>query len=507
MSRVLNNIIKYLNKNHIYMVLVLVILFIIPIKVNAVSNKDYSKFNWDTFYEKNKNYWTDMCKKESEEEECHDTILYYQEKYYKKLYQLLAAYQMKGLYISDDVIITTTFFELFPGYGGNPNQEVHYKTIYQKGGETGARAAIKLDDDYSADVEVEDEGSMQNKANEMNNEDDTIKLLLNNAIAYYTYCYGIYGDPVTDSAGDGSSYKQCPEGSQMTKVINKKLGINTETCAVNLSATSQGPGNELVYADYFVSKVAHGLNSDFYAQVLGTYKEDDYYLDCEARKDSYPGGTVYTYVDQANRADPHVSYKKYFDFLKTSRYFDNRLHLQGHFEDVLDAANVDCLTSSLCTNSLEAKGDYDLYEEMLEKDRLKIIASIISILNYQGMDIEYEGYGTTSYSSVETTTAERSSYYWPIGSEEITEENGVKFAKGTPTKVLSDIESYYGNRKNPITKVSELHYGIDISTVDGVTNIVAAYNGVVASIVSNCTVGDYTILCGMVKSWITKLKN
>jgi hypothetical protein len=38
----------------------------------------------------------------------------------------------------------------------------------------------------------------------------------------------------------------------------------------------------------------------------------------------------------------------------------------------------------------------------------------------------------------------------------------------------------------------QMHYGIDISGVEGSTNVIAVYSGTVYSVVSNCTKGDYT---------------
>ena len=169
MSRVINVINKLFNKNHIAMILVLMIIFIIPFKANAVT-KDYSKFDWDKFYEANKNYWSSVCDKN--DKECHDEILYYQKMFYTKLYKLLADYQKRGIYINDDIILTTAFFELIPTYGGNPTQEVRYKDIFSK--DKASRSAIKIDDDYNiADTFTGDEETIKKEAETFNDETDT----------------------------------------------------------------------------------------------------------------------------------------------------------------------------------------------------------------------------------------------------------------------------------------------------------------------------------------------
>ena len=492
MSRVLKHFYKIINKNHIAMILVLMIIFVFPFKINA-ANKDYSKFDWDTFYAANNHYWRSIC--DGKDKDCNDSILYYQKAFYTKLYKLLADYQQKGIYINDLVIITTSFFELLPDYGGNPNRAVDYKQFFSAGTDTANRTAIKIDDDYTIDDQFEaDESKIQEQANSFADETDTIKMLLKNSVAYYTYCYGSYGAPVTKTAEDGSTYKECPSGSAVTRIIRHKglTDRSIERCAINLSSTSQSPGNELGFKDYYLSRMYNDTPYSFLFSFFGVTTEDDYLKDCEARKDSYPDGTYYVYVDQSDKSDPFISYTRYFDFLKTSRYFDNRPHLQGYFNDVLKAAGVDCVSAAVCSNSLEAKGLYETYEDMLEDDRLYIIKLIISLLNSQGVEVAYQGYGTTSFVEADVQTAVRSGYYWPIGGEEITEENNIKYAKGKPTMKMSDVESYFGSRKNPITGASEIHYGVDIKTVDGVTNVIAAYNGVVTSVINGCTVGDYT---------------
>ena len=68
------------------------------------------------------------------------------------------------------------------------------------------------------------------------------------------------------------------------------------------------------------------------------------------------------------------------------------------------------------------------------------------------------------------------SYWWPIGSAEVTTENGVNFASGTP--VISNITATFAGND---TVHNGNHGAIDISNGNGVggTNIIAAQDGVV----------------------------
>ena len=497
MSRVLNNIKSFLNKNHLTMILVLLTLIIIPFSANA-KEKDYSKFDWDKFYEENKLYWSSACENVINPETCEEEILIYQKDFYTKLYKLLAKYQQKGLFISDEVLIQTIFFDLLPTYTGNPVTAELYKNNFSIFGEKAKRSAIKVDlfdsepsveDNYDADEE-----ELNLMAEYYDDETDTVKVLAKNAIAYYTYCYGSYGSPKVETLSDGSTRKTCPDGGQITTIIrhNKLLERKIERCAVNISASTTAPGNELGFWNYYTSRLQHDTFLGVLAKFFGKHIEDDYYTDCVSKNGEYPDGTYYVYVDQADNDGAHVSYNKYFDFLKTSKYFDAKPHLQYRFRDVLEEAGVECLTSSTCENSLEAQGTYEEYQEKLENDRFKIITMIIDSLNRRGMSIQYDGYGSVNFDDVQYNQAERSGYYWPIGSAEIETRDGIKYADGTPTKTTSDIESYYGERKNPITGEKEIHYGIDITTEEGVTTVVAAYNGVVYSVYTGCTSGDYT---------------
>ena len=500
MSRVINIIKNIISKNHLTMILVLLTLILfIPTNVVA-EEQDYASFDWDEFYEQNHDYWSSFCEEEEmDAEECKNAIMKPMKSFYTKLYKILAKYQNKGLYINDEIIVETVFFEVLPGYGATPSEISKYNDLYSVFGETNSRSAIKVDEtDPDPDIDdnytTESEEEINKMAEYYNKETDTLKTLIKNMIAYYTYCYGSYGEPTLEKLEDGSTRKTCPNGGEITNIIqHSSLPFSKERCADNISATTTHPGNELGFWQYYTSRIRY--DTLFLGKIVKFFNievKDDYKVECDLLSDSYPDGTYYTYVDQADNDGAHVSTDKYFDFLKNSRYFDSKPHLQHRFSDVLEEAGVDCLTDDTCTKSLEAAGRYDEFKDKLEEDRLFIIRMIIEILNERGISLQYEEYGNVGFNDGEYVKAERSGYYWPIGSNETEERDGVIYADGTPAKTMSDISSYFGERKNPITGEKEMHYGIDINTDDGVTNIVAAYDGVINSIVSNCTVGDYT---------------
>lgn len=86
-------------------------------------------------------------------------------------------------------------------------------------------------------------------------------------------------------------------------------------------------------------------------------------------------------------------------------------------------------------------------------------------------------------------------YWWPIGSYETTEENGVLFAGGVPAAIT--ITSPFGYRC--IGNSCGKHYGIDISGYAGDErpNIIAAKDGTVFKVNNECpNNGSYNDMCG-----------
>ncbi len=463
-----------LRKGPILTLLFVIALFSVTVFTSDDSNAanfKYSEFDWETFAEENKTYWEGYCQEgtEEEQEDCNNEILKSQEKFYKKLYKILAKYEKQGLFINDNIILETVFFELTPSTFSDTGEE--YKTEWESNS-----GAYVVDESDLEDPNIEVDYSNADAAQYYADEKDTLKTLINNMIAYNTKCYGVYGNPTEHEAEDGSKYYRCDNGGSLESINGHSK------CADTLL------NPELGFWKYYVSKWMHDetlpLRLDM-IPFLGLTPVDEYYTQCMNYASSYPEETTYVYMD-----NKHVSVQRYWEFLHYNKYFDNKAHLQEHFrETVLDPADVDCLTNAVCDNSLEAAGLYDQYELAIQDARKEIIDDIIDILKEYGIDAPYDKSESQEFIEMNETQAERKSFYWPIGSDETEERDGIIYADKDPAS--TEVISYFGNRTNQVTGEEEFHYGIDISGVDGSTNVIAVYTGEVISVVNNCTNGDY----------------
>lgn len=433
-------------------------------KVDA-AGFEYKDFNWDVFYEYRKDYWDTTCNKKLG---CDfDKYMKSQKGYYTKLYKVLAKYEAKSLHINDNAIIETSFFNTQPS---EFNQDGEYIERYQ----TSTDQAIKSDG--TEDFDIENSPQMfEADADFYERETDTIKVLAKNMIAYSTECHGVYGNATLKQAEDGSKYYVCAEGK-------------AENIGGAMLCTDKLATNELGFWEYFISVLEHefGIAKLF----LGKHPYDQYYNECMATE-GYPGGMKYLYMD-----DEHVSYDKYFDFLYSNNFFDTRFHLMSYYSDILKDTKrkevvVKCIMTETCEDSLESLDLLDEYEEDIKEARLEIIRDIVETLRMNGQDdINYYRLEYTESDYTETESEiQRKTIYWPIGSDEIEEKDGVKFANKDPAS--TEIVSYYGERTNPATGESETHYGIDISGEDGKTNVIAVQDGTVLEVSSGCSVGDY----------------
>ena len=84
------------------------------------------------------------------------------------------------------------------------------------------------------------------------------------------------------------------------------------------------------------------------------------------------------------------------------------------------------------------------------------------------------------------------SYWWPIGSSEVTIENGKLFARGTPSLTIDNISSNFSISRT-INSVTRAHYGIDItgSGQVNVHNVIATKDGIVYKVNTNCNDNGY----------------
>lgn len=486
---------KGMNLSAFFVIVLLVVSGTIFSTVNAEGTEKapkgkflYSEFDWDSFYEENKTYWNSSCEdaEGQEDSECVYKVLKKQEKFYTKFYKLMAKYEKKGIFdpnteiyqVLDDLILETLFYELTAGQFSDDNEE--YQNDYNDEDITGSVYKIDETDlnDPVADEDYTDEATFDYYATEK----DTIKVLVKNLIAYVTECYGVYGSPTKHTTQEGQEYYTCDNGGEQVT-----LPVRGNKCVDKIR-----PDAELGFWVYFVSKLEHDESINAISRgvtrlFLGQAVKDVNYDLCVEAGAGYPEKQMYVYND-----NPVVSTTKYFDFLKENRFFDARPHLQGKFkEKVLDPLGAKCMTKELCGDkSVEALGGYDddeIRAEIIEI-RLEIIADIIDILNNYGYEISYYATDPYAYTTIENQDAARKSFYWPIGSDETEERNGVIYADKEPA--YTEIISQYGDRENPSTGALEFHYGIDIKGEAGVTNVVAVYEGTVLSIVDTCSNDD-----------------
>lgn len=453
--------------------------------VKATDQKNYSTFNFDQLEETNKEKWEEYCRLsfndqgKKDQEECYKRLRDTLKDFYEELYKLLATYQNDDLYINDQVILWTVFFSQFdtPTTGNDP-YTVNNNNSNLNPFEQWAKNYFGFNLDGSKGEGVSTKPDYSN-INYYAQETDTLKILIRNCVAYTTTCYGVVGDVTYVTASDGTKNATCPSGGSPTYNLH---GEASPVCADNIETYNMG------FWKYFLSKIAHDEDLGIFAIVrfLGFSYNDENYDACHEYDSTYPEGVHYVYNE-----DPKVDYNMYFDFLKENAYFDNKANLQYYFNDVLVLADVDCLKNDVCENSLEAKGEeeYHKYQEMLEYDRLEIIYDILEILDAYNIGIQYGSYNPKSDLIPGNHDYNRKAYYWPIGSDETTEKNGVIFADGEPASTT--VKSYFGERTNEVTGKKEMHYGIDIEGQNGVTNVIAVEKGEVITVVDSCSPGDY----------------
>lgn len=442
-----------------------IVIFSLFVSYNVWAFTSYDKFEWGKFYETQKNFWDDICLDAdgNVDEACNSKVLSSQEKFYKKFYKTLAKYDSRQLHIEDYILIQTIFYEMSPSQISDDGKEYLRSYYFNEDDWLTKKPPYSIDESDNDDPDIAINWN-NDVANYYKEETDTIKLLARNMIAYSTSCYGIYGDPETTISEDGSTNSNCEKGQK----VNFDGDIK---CADAIQSN-----NDMSFWKYFDSKMEHkyDISIDIDKDIV-----DENYNSCMATSGYQE--MKYIYND-----DEHVSTNRYFDYLSESKYFDNKVHLQSHFKgSVLDPAGVDCLTSSVCDNSLEAKELYEDYKEELIEVRREIIADIISVLNSYGYDIYYDPLGQNTYTSLSAIEAQRNTFYWPIGSMETEEKNGVVYADGDPSSLR--VINNYGTTINGLT-----NYGVDILGENGVTNAISVYRGEVVSVVSNCTVGDHS---------------
>ena len=466
------------------------VILVLPTNTNA-ANFEYKDFDWDTFYEQSKTYWDHVCDYETDakaKEKCETKILKLQKKFYTRLYKLLAKYQAKYGYSNkadDRIIIETVFFGVMPsnidGGEGDGNSE-DYKNFFQT-----FIGAFNFDDNVSDDeIEVEPDFSGSTAAKDYyKNETDTLQTLIRNMYAYTTNCIGVVGDIHVEEVknpetGEIQKIESCPDGGTFT-YIDKYGGYK---CADQIGTY------ELGFWEYYVSKYAHDEKLNLFQKVIFfglKFIDDKNWESCK----NYGAGYNEMYYQYNDR--PQLSTYQYFEYLKTSDYYDKKAHLQSYFkETVLEPANAKCMTKDLCGDkSLEALGKFEEYQTEIYQVRSEINLEIIGILTEYGVTgIDWPGGGNVALMDF-AGEASRNGMWWPIGSSATENKGGIVFASGDPAPTT--ITSPFGMRLHPISGTYKMHNGIDIAGPSG-TNIIASSNGQVTYVNKGCVAGNMS--CG-----------
>lgn len=421
---------KVINKSIPFLIkmILCISLFLIFNNVKA-DGYNYASFNWDEFAEKYKNYWSGTCEKEENSEKCVEQTLKSQKKFYTKLYKMLTKYERSGLYIKDEIIIATIYFGLNADSFRDDNY--YYKRWFDK---------ISFDfDNENDDVTIDD--SEENSVS-LTEESNSIKVLIKAMVGYEATCT-LVSSPSYETNENGERVPFCNQGELYKE-------NNNYTCKGAASTNMVSFGEKLL--------VNSGLTKFF-----GITRS-------EKHQECLNQGGTYTVAN--NRT---VSEDAYWEFLKTSEYFDKKEHLQYRFAHIIDGTEY----SSLADLEQAMENDdalYNQYHDKIVEERQEIIDEI-----KENLELYYRSNpeSVTYFSSVDNK------YYYPIGSAEITVENGKKFAKGNP------VNSYIIKDYNPGT-----NEGIDIGSNEELVNIIAIKSGVISKVVNNCEPSDKTCNSG-----------
>ena len=393
---------------------ILITFFSLNLNIQAASFA-YKDFDWNEFYEENKSYWSSYCASGNmDEEECEEILLSGKKEFYTRMYKLLAKYEKKGYKLDDNIILATAFYGLTPDTFTDIPEE--YKKHYRDG------SAYNLDVNFdinSYDIDYDEDATYYE------NETDTLKTLTKHMFSYNASCQGKVADPELDEDGNNVCY----QGT-----------LKDDECIGEIKSY------KLNYSEHLISKYK-------ILKLFGIKTEKK--TECEEEL----GGTLETSNEK------QIDYEMYWEFLEKSNYFDNKIHLTSKYASVLEKTNHKYMKQ--LTEDEREKYSEDILE--IRKIIVKIVKSIYESFN------KYATITPDSYNKAGCTSG---SAWWPIGSDVITEEDSILFAKGDPvTKIIT---SPFGKRVHPIKGTVSQHTGIDIGGVtEGVTNVIAVKDGVV----------------------------
>lgn len=400
-------------------------LFLICNKNIYADGYNYASFKWEDFKEQYKDYWTTSCENDEDSEKCTETVLKSQKKFFNKLYKMLTKYEKNGLYIKDEIIIGTLYYGLTPDAFRDDN--IYYSKWFDN---------ISFDFDKEDDnIEIDDDEANMTTLTE---ESNSIKLLIKAMVGYEATC-SKEEEPLYD--GD---VPYCNQGYLV------KEGENKYVCRSNIETSMVNIGEKLLIDSGF---------ANFFGMRLGTSSSN-----CSNQ------GGKYTVASKKT-----VSEDAYWSFLENSEYFDKKPHFQYRFQHIIEDTKYETLAD--LEKAMENDEElYNKYHDQIVADRQEIILEIkecIDLFNSEHPE------NLTYFSSISNM------YYFPIGSSDVTLENGKRFAKETP------VRSYILKDYNPGS-----NDGIDIGSFEENVNIIAVKSGVVSKVVDTCTVGNKTCNSG-----------
>lgn len=379
---------------------------------------NYANFKWEDFKDMYKDYWTGHCIYDEDSEKCTEEILKTQKKFYSKLYKMLTKYERNGLYIKDEIIIATIYYGLTLDSFRDDNS--YYKKWFDK---------IVFDfDNENDDIEIDDESNTASLTNESN----SIKILIKAMVGYEATC----------SKEEAPSYDgnepYCNQGNLI------KQGENNYVCKSILGTSMVNLGEKML--------IDSGM-ANFFGMKLGSNSKD-----CIAQGGQYTVSNKKTVNEEA-----------YWSFLENTQYFDKKPHLQNYFSYIVSDSGYESLEK--LENAMEKDEElYNKYNDKIIAARQEIILEIKECL-----DAFYKEHpeNVVYFSSISNM------YYYPIGGNEVTSENGQNYAKGDP------VSTYILKDYNPGT-----NEGIDIGSFEDNVNIIAVKTGVVSKVVNTCASGN-----------------
>ena len=344
---------------------------------------NYESFNWNDFAEKYGDYWTSSCEVEEDTGKCTETVLKSQKKFFTKLYKMLTKYERNGLYIKDEIIVSTLYFGLTPDAFKDDNLD--YSNWF---GDISFDFNLEQDD-----ISVDDSDVTPDLVNEVN----SMKMLIKAMISYEGTC----------SKFDSASYTENEDG---TKSYFCNQGNLVKNADGSFSCKS-------LLKNYYVGLGERLLDSSNLLSFFGFKSENK--KECENM-----GGT-YTVASKRT-----VNENAYWQFLEESEYFDTKPHLSYRYALIVSESgykNMRELNKALSNN-----------DELYNKYHEKIVDVRKSIIE----DIKYslqEYYDANPDSNMFFDTIQNQ-YYFPIGSSETTSEGGKTYANGSPvtTYVIKD---------------------------------------------------------------------